>query len=246
MGKGWAVAEALLGGTEAMRTAGQTHLPKEPRETDQDYAIRLATATLFPVFRRTVGVMASKPFSKPITFSEDVPAKMVPWLESVDSRLGNGRNFDTFLAEVAREAMGFGTAGVLVEHPKRREGEPNTVATDLANKYRPYAVFIRHAQVLGWIVEITEGTCRLLMLRLSETADVPDGEYGTKCVKRVRVLRPGAWELQQETAKAGEYTIIEAPNRLHDRRFPSARSRSPQRQALAAPVRPRRQREVCP
>lgn len=210
MGKGWAVAEALLGGTEAMRAAGKTHLPKEPRETEEDYAIRLATATLFPVFRRTVGVMASKPFSKPVTFSDDVPAKMLPWLESVDSRLGNGRNFDTFLAEVAREAMGFGTAGVLVEHPKRKPGDPNTIATDVANNYRPYTVFIRHGQVLGWIVEIAEGTCRLLMLRLSETVEVADGEYSTKCVKRVRVLRPGSWEIHQEGEKAGEYSIVEA------------------------------------
>jgi hypothetical protein len=38
----------------------------------------------------------------------------------------------------------------------------------------------------------------LTQLRIAETAEVPDGEYGTKIVRRVRMLIPGAYEVFQE------------------------------------------------
>ena len=48
----------------------------------------------------------------------------------------------------------------------------------------------------------------LTQLRIAETVEVADGEYGTKTVKRVRVLTPGAWALHQQGVD-GKYTVIE-------------------------------------
>ena len=52
MATAWAIAEALLGGTAAMRTQRDAYLPKWPSEEPESYRARLATATLFPAFAR--------------------------------------------------------------------------------------------------------------------------------------------------------------------------------------------------
>src|SRR6478672_13164360 len=80
----WTVLEALQGGTPAMRAAGKAFLPQWPNEEAASYSARLATATLFPAYRRTVGVMASKPFSEKLALSEDAPASIVQWAEDID------------------------------------------------------------------------------------------------------------------------------------------------------------------
>ena len=115
----WTLADALLGGTRTMREAGRTYLPKWPQEDDDSYAIRLAISVLFPVYQRTVQTLSGKPFSKPITLGEDIPARIIPWLDDIDLQ---GRNLDAFSADVFQASMGYGLAGILVEFPVRPEG----------------------------------------------------------------------------------------------------------------------------
>lgn len=81
----WPMITALLGGTAAMRLAGKTWLPKWPNEEDAFYQNRLAVATLFPAFSRTVEVLSGKPFSRPVTWDEKVvPARISEMLTDVD------------------------------------------------------------------------------------------------------------------------------------------------------------------
>ena len=42
----WHLIETLLGGTEAMRAAGETYLPRHSEETDKGYEERLSAAVL--------------------------------------------------------------------------------------------------------------------------------------------------------------------------------------------------------
>ncbi len=44
MAKNWPIAAALLGGTQAMRDAGEKFLPKQPREEVEDWEYRLSVA----------------------------------------------------------------------------------------------------------------------------------------------------------------------------------------------------------
>ena len=71
----WQLAKALLGGTRTMREAGETYLPAWPKEASEAYTQRLASAVLFPAYQRTVQTLSAKPFSKPITFGEDIPTR---------------------------------------------------------------------------------------------------------------------------------------------------------------------------
>ena len=57
---------ALIGGESAMRAAGQTYLPQNARESDDDYKRRLQTSVLFPALSETLSQMVGRVFFKPI------------------------------------------------------------------------------------------------------------------------------------------------------------------------------------
>ncbi len=197
----WPLIDALLGGTPAMRKAGPHLLPMWPEESREHYAARLATATLFPAFDRTVGVMSDKPFAKKPTLT-DVPDSVGVLLEDVDQR---GHNLQAFAAPVLAEVLSYGFAGVLVDFPK---SNARTQADQIKEGARPYWVWIHHDQILGWRHETVGGAQKLTLLRLAETAEAEDGDYGTKTVNRVRVFRPGAWELWEDQGD-DNYVLID-------------------------------------
>ena len=200
----WPKIDALLGGTAAMRRAEKVYLPQQPNESNDDYAYRVKTSTLFPAFERTCGVMAGKPFSKELTLNK-VPAGVEQYLGDID---GQGRSLHAFASEVFTEAaVQYGFGGILVDFTKT-EGEAKTIADEKRLGARPYWVYVRHSQVLGYKVANVGGKLMLTQLRIAETAELDDGTYGTKAVNRVRVLTPGAWELWQEAGKA--YELLES------------------------------------
>jgi len=204
LAQNWPIAEALLGGTAAMRKAGTTFLPKWPGEEKESYEARLATATLFPAFGRTLGVMSGKPFSKQITLGEDTPDKIKTWCEDVDLQ---GNSLHTFAAMMMDEALGFGLAGILVDYP--RVSGARTLADERAIGARPYMVAVRHSQILGWKAQRSGGATVLTQLRLAETKEEDDGEFGIKHEPRVRVLTPGAWAVYMPGAKAEDDWVLE-------------------------------------
>lgn len=203
MADSWPIVAALIGGTKAMRAASETYLPKWPNEEADSYKTRKDTATLFPAFSRTLGVMAGKPFAKALTLGEDVPPQIAEWMQDCDLE---GRNLHTFASEMMEEVLGYGLAGVLVDYP--RVGPIRTLAEERQIGARPYLVKIEHSQILGWKAKRVNGVMKLTQLRLAESAEEDDGDYGVKTVERVRVLTPGAWELWQKGEK-DDYVMVE-------------------------------------
>jgi len=198
----WELARALLGGTRAMREAGQKYLPKWPNEDQKAYDCRLASAVLFPAYKRTVDTLTGKPFAEPITLGNDVPANIAEWTKDIDLR---GRNIDAFAADLMESALGYGIGGILVDYPKTQDQDGRllypTRAAEIAAGVRPYFIQIHPWQVLGWRDEYQDGMWKLTQLRLMECVDEPDGEYGVKSVNQVRVLTPGAWEVHRQNEK---------------------------------------------
>src|SRR6185312_10730750 len=93
----WQLVADLLGGTRTMRAAGKVRLPQWPNESADSYQARLSTATLFPALARTLGVMAGKPFSKALTYGDDVPARIREWCDDADLQ---GANLHAFAADL--------------------------------------------------------------------------------------------------------------------------------------------------
>src|ERR1700689_1603057 len=115
MAQDWPLVDALMGGTRAMRADAEKYLPIWPAEERKAYQARLATATLFPAYERTVAVMTGKPFSKQVTVGEDVPPRLREWTENIDLQ---GRNLHAFAADLCCEAIAYGLGGILVDYPE--------------------------------------------------------------------------------------------------------------------------------
>lgn len=207
MAQEWPVISALMGGTRTMRETGQQFLPKWPKEDDESYKARLLSAVLHNVFKRTVKILASKPFSKSVKLSDEVPERIKKWLDDADLQ---GRNLQAFASVVFQEAVAYGLSGVLIDFQKR-DPELRTLADEKAAGLRPYFVHYSPWNILGWRTELSNGSHKLIQLRLKEYATEPDGEYGEKTVDRIRVLEPGSWRLfeKESSTNKDEWTLID-------------------------------------
>jgi hypothetical protein len=203
MAQQWPIVDALLGGTPAMRAAGETFLPRFPNEDADAYRARLNASTLSPAFRRTLSVMAGKPFARELTFGEDAPPQIVELCQDCDLQ---GNSLHVFASRLFREALAYGLCGVLVDYPTTSGAR--TLADERRIGARPYFVHVRHDQILGWRIDESGGRLRLAQLRIAESAQVPDGPFGTRTVKRVRVLEPGAWRLYQ-AVEDSKYLVVD-------------------------------------
>ncbi|MCM2311392.1 MAG: hypothetical protein NDI84_08315, partial [Steroidobacteraceae bacterium] len=150
----WDVLEPLMAGTRVMRAAGTLLLPKWPNEEQDAYSARLAVATLFPAYQRTVGVMSGKPFAKALTLSDDTPASIRAWAEDIDLQ---GVNLHAFASQMFAESF-YGLAGILVDYPRMETPpEGRTVAQVEATGARPYFVRVMHRQIIGWQAAVERG-----------------------------------------------------------------------------------------
>lgn len=194
MAANWPLIDALLGGTSAMRAAGKQFLPQWPGEDDASYKTRLAIATLFPAFARTIDVLVGKPFSRQLTLGDDVPPHLAEWTENIDLQ---GRNIHAFAASICRKSLSHGLAGILVDYPK--VDGIRTKAEEQKSGMRPYFIEIHLKDLLGWKSRRINGVETLTQLRFLETVVEDDGEFGEKEIEQVRVLYPGRWEVWRET-----------------------------------------------
>lgn len=203
LGRDWPMLEALTAGTRAMRAGKQSFMPQWPGENPDAYGARVATATLFPAYRRTVSVMSGKPFSKPVTLK--VPARIESFADNIDLQ---GCSLHVFAAEMFQEITGFGLAGILVDSPRANGSGRQTVAQAEREGRRPYWVRVRHNQILGWKTQTIGDRVRLSQLRLSESYEVDDGRYGTEIREQVRVLEPGSWEVWRQADGAKQEWVL--------------------------------------
>lgn len=176
-----AKVRALMGGTEAMRKAKKTYLPKEPLEDEKAYEARLARTTLFNGFRKTVTDMLGKVFAQPIALGEDVDPELAAWSENIDLM---GRALNNFAHDVLNDAMQAGISFVFVDSPSRAPGETR------ATRRRPYMVHVRAEDLLGVRYEDIDGQIVLTQVRMMEVEQErdPEDEFKATKVEQVRVL----------------------------------------------------------
>lgn len=199
MSADWAMVDALMEGTQAMREGAKAWLPQWPRESEEGYQARLKTAVLHPVFKRTVLVNAARPFSKPITLGDKTPANVIEWTGDIDLE---GTNLAAFAVQRMGECLSKGLTGVLIDFPKATE--IRTQAEEKSAGVRPYCVHYPANSILGWKTAKGSDGKQLSQLRLLEFIEADAGEFGTKTVEQVRLLTPGAWSTYQEDEKDKE------------------------------------------
>lgn len=207
-----ALPRTLMGGTRAMRKAGESYLPKEPAETPEAYQIRLKRSTLFNAFAKTVSDMTGKVFDKPVLLRDNVPAEIQTYAEDIDL---TGRHLNVFARDVFYDTLQTGVGYIFVDMPtavKREDGAPATVADEA--KLRPYLVYIPMERLVGWLSSTINGAETLTQIRISECVSVPDGEFAEKEVEQIRVIEIGKWRTFRksetavgDTVKVGEWVM---------------------------------------
>src|SRR5688572_18854459 len=111
MSAAWTLVRDVSGGTDTVRAAGETYLPKEPAEKDANYQRRLKRSVFFNAYRRTREALVGMVFKKDPELSEDVPQVIQDHLENVDLA---GTHIDVFAKEVFSDAFE-GHVFILVE-----------------------------------------------------------------------------------------------------------------------------------
>lgn len=209
-----AKARALMGGTEAMRAAGQTYLPKFSAESKEAYDERLALSWLFNGYRKTVRDMSGRVFDKPVAATEGVSARMEEWLKDVDLQ---GRDLSTFSREVFEDGLsGPGISYIMVDAPRRGDGV--TQAQARAQNLRPYLVHLRAEDVIGWRKGVVNNAQALAQIRIAETIteEDPEDEFKQKNVEQIRVLDRGDFGVTVRLYRKGDKGWV-----LHDGPYPT-------------------------
>jgi hypothetical protein len=191
---------SLTEGTKKMRHYGELFLPKWPSETDEAYKLRKDSATLFPVYSRTVEVLGSRPFSEPVAIDKGAPKNFVDiWAKNIDNE---GSSLDQFANRLLVEVLGKGFAGLLVDSPPKG-AEVISQADEKAAGIRPYFCVLRADSILGWRAELVNGEHRFTQLRFTEEVTEPDTEFGENVVTQVRVLEPKRWRIFRKDVSTG-------------------------------------------
>lgn len=193
---------ALMGGTTAMRAAGETYLPKFERESAKAYDTRLKASWLFNGYRKTVKDMTGRVFSKSVELADDAPDALREWCDNIDME---GRDLSTFARQVFEDVIGgCGISYIMVDAP-RREGTVTRFQAQRQN-LRPFLVHLRVEDVLGWRTETVDNVTRLVQLRIAETvkeAD-PKDEFKDVAVEQIRVLDLIGGKVQTRIFRKGQ------------------------------------------
>ncbi len=182
----------LLGGTAAMRLAGTEFLPKHTLESVEAYSRRLSCSTLLNAFRKTASYLTGQVFQSDIIFADNVEQSFLDWSEHVDT---SGNDLNVFAKRVFFNGLGRGVSHIMIDAPKASDSI-KTLEDEKKAGVRPYFREIHPESILGAIVS-EDGF--LEQVRIAEVATERIGRYGTKQVKKVRVLEPGKWELYRIT-----------------------------------------------
>ena len=186
----WGLIEDLKEGTYKIRSEHRKYLPQLEREVDDSYDRRLSRSNVVPFMQRIEKMLAGMLVRKPVRL--DGVSDLVR--EQLFDVSLEGDDLNVWLYTTARTVISYGHCGVLVDAPK--DGE----------KVRPYWVTYEPKNILGWRTEVIDGVRQLTQLRLMEQVVEPDGKYGEKIVKQIRVLEPGRFEIHRKDKK-GEYKL---------------------------------------
>jgi len=199
----------VLGGTEDMREAGETYLPKHPAEDDEAYRVRLGVATLYPKTEKTSDELSAKPFTEELQLKDDIPDAVRDLMQDVDLQ---GNAIGVFCRTWFATALTSAFSHVLVEFPRKEDlGRPQTLADDREAKARPYLVHIPPENVLGMEAEVVNGQERLTRVRIREYRKGMKG-FAETSVERIRILTPGHVQIMEQPEagkKKGKWKTVE-------------------------------------
>ncbi len=172
----WPQTDTLMGGTQAMRAAGATYLPREKREKIDRYRARLGRSFIYPAYKDTVNKLGAAPFRSAVTVTE--LERMHPMVQEMTVETDReGRDITQFAKMAFTEAIHRGCTHILPDFPAQGEGVMRD--QELETNVHPYLVHISPTDMLGWRQEeMLNGMRRLKQFRFKQKTTENDGEWG--------------------------------------------------------------------
>tara|TARA_R100000005_G_scaffold95776_1_gene78730 strand:- start:4444 stop:5763 length:1320 start_codon:yes stop_codon:yes gene_type:complete len=204
----WALPQALMGGTLAMRAAGTRYLPRHPAEHAAVYAERANRATLRNYFRRTVSKLVGRVFAEPLGLSEDMPEELRALLRNADLM---GRGINVIARDWFEDALVSGLSHMLVDFPA--ENDSASLAEERASGARPYLVHVRADQLIAAQWDGHGGNKLLTQIRIREKGLLWHG-FEEREEERIRVIEPDHWRLYRADEKGKWQEMASGENSL--------------------------------
>lgn len=178
----WQACRDAIAGEDAVHNAGERYLPKLSGQDSSEYSGYVKRAPFYNATARTIDGMVGMLFRKePIITAPDAMAGMLDDMTLTDC------GFNELAEIIAREVIGVGRVGVLVEYP-RLESMPSTLAQAAAQNHRPYATIYKVESILNWKAERINNQMQIVMLALSESVTVWENEFESEQVAQIRAL----------------------------------------------------------
>lgn len=217
MSRRWELPRDLVGGTLVMREANQKWLPKEPRESQQNYEARIARSVLYGAYSDTLEKIVSKPFSKPVTVKDGLPNRLESMEDNIDR---NGNDLTKFSRDLFTDAVDRGLSHFLVDFPV----QSTAPRLDQARKagINPYFTHVPAESLIGWRSQKSpNGEEFLTQIRIKTIKYEPKGLYGETEVEYIRVISNEGWELHRRAKDDEKFVIVKrGPNRFPGGRIP--------------------------
>lgn len=200
--------KALLGGTPAMREAGESYLPKfrseiaDEENGASDYRRRLQTSTLTPYFEDTVKVMVGRVFYKPFTLDQLHP-KVAEYVNDFDMA---GNSLSHLFQSVFYEALAYSRSYVVVDYSLTQKVA--TAAEEKKAKARPYAFKVGIEQVLD--VRFKGGDITLFKYQHQVVDEEKTDDFNIAYTDEIVLMTPGLTRRYRMSEKGGWVEYLEA------------------------------------
>lgn len=215
----------LMGGTEAMRRAGEKYIPKKEAESAESYRIRVSRTVLRNAYAQTLGYYRGQVLSREVALDNKSSAltdeqmeQFAAWAEDVDQR---GHNLTAWSGNVFTAGLVSGVTFALVDYPhietmtengvtmyKAEDGtmRPKTAAADADEGWSPYLVHIPAEQVLDCRAEWRKGRRVITHFRYKETRQEPSATnpWALEDVQYIHAYWLDRWELWRSAVSTGQ------------------------------------------
>ena len=213
----WVLPLLLLGGTEAMRLAGEAYLPRGEEEDKKQWQKRLNGTVLYNYYARAVSNLSSLPTGEPSTIREPTPLQE-DMIEDIDRR---GQTLTQYVRDCLADLSVFGMAITLTSYPRKPtddDDRPMTVAEKKDLGMRPYFIRVPPADLVSWD---HDDRGRLIHFVYRETTRRKRSAYQLAEVHAVIEWTPSEcfrWELQgtnHQDDPGGVWAMVDqVPNEL--------------------------------
>lgn len=182
----WKMIDSILGGTEAMRKAGATYLPKFPNEGLGDWKYRLANSVFTNIYSDIVSGLSAKPFAEECTLEDAATQQFKDLADDID---GRGNSLHVFAGETFFWGVNYAIDWILVDYPKAQYTSPRplSIADEKAQGLRPYWVKVPATKMNAVYSACVNGKEIFVHARISEIVRERLGFYEVS-IERIRIF----------------------------------------------------------